>query len=299
MQRLRGILPVMATAFTADGALDEAGCRAIIRYNLAVGVHGIVTLGHASEFSSLADQDRMRVIDLTLDEVGGRVPVVVGTAGTSTEVAVMFARYARDAGAAGLLVMPPYVTKVSGEALVAYYAAIARAVETPIVVQNAPGPVGTPMSAALLTRLAREIPTIRYIKEEAAASTHTIAAVLRDAGEHLDGVLGGESGKHLLAQYARGACGNMPGCAITELYPPVWRALEAGDWAAARAAHNRIFPLLNFFGLHGIEAYKEILHRRGIIGSTRTRGTAWAPLDDLDRAELAALLAEAGLGALD
>ena len=299
MQQLRGILPVMATAFTADGALDEAGCRAIVRYNLDAGAHGIVTLGHASEFASLSDRERERVITLTIDEVGGRVPVIVGTAGTSTEVAVIFARIARDAGADGLMVMPPYVTKASGEALFAYYAAIARAVETPIVVQNAPGPVGTPMSAALLVRLAREIPTIRYIKEEAAASTHTISAVLRDASGDLDGVLGGESGKYLPAQYARGACGNMPGSAITELYPPIWEALEAGDHAAARTAHNRLLPLLNFFGLHGIEAYKEILHRRGIIGSTRTRGTAWAPLDDQDRAELATLLTEAGLGALN
>ncbi len=295
MQQFRGILPVLATAFTADGALDEAGCRAIVRYNLAAGAHGIVTLGHASEFASLSDRERERVIDLTIDEVGGLAPVIIGTASTSTEVAVEFARYARDAGADGLMVMPPYVTKAGGDALFAYYAAIGRAVETPIVVQNAPGPVGTPMSAALLTRLAREIPSIRYIKEEAAGSTHTITTVLRDAGTDLDGVLGGESGKYLPTQYDRGACGNMPGSAITELYPPVWGALEAGDRAAARAAHNRLFPLLNFFGLHGIEAYKEILHRRGIIGSTRTRGTAWTPLDDRDRAELDALLAEAGL----
>jgi 4-hydroxy-tetrahydrodipicolinate synthase len=286
---------VLATAFTADGALDEAGCRAIVRYNLAAGAHGIVTLGHASEFASLSDRERERVIDLTIDEVGGRVPVIIGTAGTSTEVAIQFARYARDAGADGLMVMPPYVTKAGGDTLFAYYAAIGRAVETPIVVQNAPGPVGTPMSAALLTRLAREIPTIRYIKEEAAGSTHTITAVLRAAGADLDGVLGGESGKYLPTQYDRGACGNMPGSAITELYPPVWDALEAGDREAARMAHNRLFPLLNFFGLHGIEAYKEILHRRGIIGSTRTRGTTWTPLDDRDRAELDTLLAEAGL----
>ncbi|MFN8517288.1 MAG: dihydrodipicolinate synthase family protein [Thermomicrobiales bacterium] len=298
MQRFRGILPVMATAFTADGALDEAGCRAIVRYNLAAGAHGIVTLGHASEFASLSDRERERVTDITIDEVGGRVPVIIGTAGTSTEVAVEFARYARDAGADGLMVMPPYVTKASGEALFNYYAAIGRAVETPIVVQNAMGPVGTPMAAGLLTRLAREIPTVLYIKEEASASTHTISTVLRDAGDSIEGVLGGESGKYLLMHYARGACGNMPGSAITELYAPVWTALEAGDWDAARAAHNRIFPLLNFFGLHGIEAYKEILHRRGIIASTRTRGTAWTPLDDLDRAELDTLLAEAGLGVL-
>src|SRR4051812_27475494 len=168
MPGLRGIFPVMATAFTADGALDEAGCRAIVRYNLAAGAHGIVTLGHASEFSSLSDRERERLTDLTIDEVGGRVPVIIGTAGTSVEPAVSFARYARDAGADGLMVMPPYVTKAGGEALFAYYAAIARAAEIPIVVQNAPGPLGTPMSAALLTRLAREIPTIRYIKEEAA-----------------------------------------------------------------------------------------------------------------------------------
>src|SRR5688500_1653009 len=104
MQQFRGILPVLATAFTADGALDEAGCRAIVRYNLAAGAHGIVTLGHASEFASLSDRERERVIDLTIDEVGGRVPVIIGTAGTSTEVAILFARYARDAGADGLMV---------------------------------------------------------------------------------------------------------------------------------------------------------------------------------------------------
>ncbi len=293
----RGIYPVLATAFHDDGSLDEAGCRAIARYNIAVGVQGIVTLGHASEFSSLSDDERKCVTDWTIEE-GKRagVPTIIGTAGTSTETAVEFARYARDAGADGLMVMPPYVTKASGEAVVEYYKAIARAVETPIVVQNAAGPVGTPMSAQVLIRLAHEIPTVRYIKEETAGSTHIVSQVIRAASEDLDGVMGGESGKYLLMHYERGACGNMPGSAISELYPPVWAALEAGDAAGARAAHNRILPLLNFFALHGIEAYKEILLRRGIIGSRRTRGTAWIPLDDLDRKELDMLLAEVGLG---
>jgi 4-hydroxy-tetrahydrodipicolinate synthase len=193
------------------------------------------------------------------------------------------------------MVMPPYVTKVGDEAVVAYYKAIGQAVETPIVVQNAAAPLGTPMPATTLIRLAREIASVRYIKEETPASTHVMSAVLQAASADLDGVLGGESGRYLLPQYRRGACGNMPGSAITELYPPVWTALEAGDWEEARRAHNRLLPLVNFFGLHGIEAYKEILQRRGIISSHRTRGTAWMPLDDDDRRELDMLLTEAGL----
>ncbi|MFU8876369.1 dihydrodipicolinate synthase family protein [Micromonospora sp. SL4-19] len=294
-QPLRGILPVMATAFTADDSLDEAACRRIVAYNVEAGAAAIVTLGVASEFWSLTEAERVNLARLTVDQVAGAVPVIVGASGTSAATAAVAARSAAAAGADALMVMPPYLHRARPDLLDDYFRAVTRATDLPIVLQNSSPPFGHDLDVSAIETLVRRYPTIRYVKEETRTSTHLTSALLDRLGDSIDGVIGGEGGRYMVQQHARGACAIMPTSIATERYVQIWRALERGTQAEARRVHASLLPLINFFGLHGIEAYKEVLAMRGVVDRTRTRGTPFLALDDLDRAELRRLVADAGL----
>ncbi|MGI5237890.1 dihydrodipicolinate synthase family protein [Dactylosporangium sp. CA-139066] len=293
---LRGILPVMATAFTAQDSLDEAACRRIVAYNVEAGAAAIVTLGVASEFWSLTEAERVDLARLTVDQVAGAVPVIVGASGTSAATAAVAARNAAAAGADALMVMPPYLHRARPDLLDDYFRAVTTAADLPIVLQNSSPPFGHDLDVATIEALVHRYPAIRYVKEETRTSTHLTSALLDRLGDSLDGVIGGEGGRYMIQQHARGASAIMPTSIATERYVEIWRALEREEQGEARRAHAGLLPLINFFGLHGIEAYKEVLAMRGVVDWTRTRGTPFLALDDLDRAELRRLVTDAGLG---
>ena len=188
------------------------------------------------------------------------------------------ARFAEDAGADGIMSMPPHVLRVDQEGCYAFYQQLADAVDIPICVQNFDAPVGTPMSGELLGRMCRELAGVDYIKEETVPEPWQVSRTLALAGAACKGVLGGKGGVYLLDEYRRGACGNMPGCHVTDAMAAIWDALEAGDEATARAHFYQLLPLMNYERLYGIAIYKWILQKRGLIRSTVCR----APVPVLD-----------------
>jgi 4-hydroxy-tetrahydrodipicolinate synthase len=118
-----------------------------------------------------------------------------------------------------------------------------------------------------------------------------LSQTLAAAGSDCRGVFGGQAGQYVLDEYRRGAVGNMPACPTTDVLQMVWARLEAGDEPGARGVFNRILPLINYERLHGIALYKELLYRRGVIAS-RTMRNPGQELDDQDRVELEAILAD-------
>jgi 4-hydroxy-tetrahydrodipicolinate synthase len=157
-----------------------------------------------------------------------------------------------------------------------------------VFVQNA----SPSLSPAMLGRLLREVEHVCYIKEEAAPSAHNISAVLSTAGAECWGVFGGALGRWMLSEMRRGACGFMPAAEVPDVYVQVWDAFQAGDEPRARALFNRLLPLINFEMLLGMQVCKEVLVRRGVIRTARMRTPGSVPLDDDDRRELDAILAE-------
>lgn len=291
MSRLfRGVFAIPVTPFDRHGAVDEAALRRVVAFTLACGAHGLVAPVNASEFSSLSDAERQRVAEIVVEEAAGRVPVVIGVSGVSTEVAVQFTRHARAIGADAIIALPPYVRRASPEEISAYYAALARAFAGPVFIQNCLPPVGTPLSADLLARLVRDLDHVQYIKEETLPPGQMITRVRELAGPALQGVMGGLAGKFLLDEYRRGACGTMPACEVVDIHVQIWEALEAGDWARARALHTRLLPLLVFESNFGVAAYKEVLRRRGVLECTYVRAPGTPRLDAYDQAELQAIL---------
>jgi 4-hydroxy-tetrahydrodipicolinate synthase len=292
-KQMRGVYAIPPTPFLADGQLDENGLRSTIRFCLQAGAHGIVTPVNASEFTSLTDDERKLIVEIAVEEIADKVPMVAGVAGVSAEHAAMHARHAREAGVDSLIAMPPYVRKATPDEIIRYYQAIDREARgLPVWIQNNMPPIGTPMSPALLVRIIDATETVDYVKEECWPAGHYMTELFRLAGNKVRGVQGGMAGRYLMDEYARGSCGTMPACEICDVHVQLWDLLEAGDMREARVLFNRMLPLLNMEFMYGVVVYKEVLHRRGVIESSYIRGAGHHVLDDYDHRELGVILSD-------
>jgi 4-hydroxy-tetrahydrodipicolinate synthase len=289
----RGIFVILVTPFTETYELDEVSLRKQVRFCIDAGAHGLVGPANASEFPTLSDDERKRWIEIVVAEAGGRAPVVAATTAGHTLPALALSRHAQQAGADGIMAMPPHVLHPDARGCYAYYQALADAVEIPICIQNYIGPVGTPMAPELLARMCRELPLVEYIKEETLPEPRQLRGTIAAAGEACKGVFGGQGGIYLLDEHRRGAAGNMPACQATDVHVAIWNKLEAGDLAGARALFNRLLPLINSARLYGVAVYKEVLYRRGVFATTVSRAPG-QQLDADDRAELDVILEDVG-----
>jgi 4-hydroxy-tetrahydrodipicolinate synthase len=189
------------------------------------------------------------------------------------------------------MAMPPYVKHPPADEIYDFYASVARAADPlPVWIQDYIAPVGTPMAVSLLARLLREISGVEYLKEETALAPQTMSSVRELAGASLKGMMGGMAGRYLLEEYRRGACGTMPACEVTDVHVQVWDALERGDADEARRLHTQLLPLLNYEAMYSFTIYKEVLVRRGVIASARTRVPGAGRLDAENQRELDLLL---------
>lgn len=237
-QEFRGSYTVAVTPFTEDGgAIDTAALRSFLDWQLEVGVPGVIILGTTGEFLTVSPEERADIVATTVDHVGGRIPVLVGTMNASTATAVRQSRQAEDLGAAGLMVLPPYYYTPTEDEITRYYAAICAAVSLPIMLYNNPVTSNVDMSAALVARLARDSDNIRYIKE----SSQDLARV-RDVIDASDGLLQVFAGERVVDSYLLGAIGyvNPYGNYIPRASARIFDLLEAGRIDDARRVQRII-----------------------------------------------------------
>lgn len=288
--RFRGVFGIPPTPFDDADNIDEASLRRCVTFCLEAGVHGLVIGVNASEAIALTDTERCRTAEIVVEESAGQVPVIVGVSGVSTASSIAFARHAADVGADAVMAMPPYVRHPPAQEIVAFYADVAAAVSLPVWIQDYVGPVGTPMSPSLLTQILTNVPDVDFLKEESAFAPQTMTAVAELAGSHLKGMMGGMAGRYLLEEYRRGACGTMPACEVADVHVLIWNALEQNNEAEARRLHTLLLPLLNYEAMYSFTVYKEVLLRREIIASARTRVPGAGQLDAENHRELDLLL---------
>ena len=287
--KLQGVYPILATTFHDDGSLDLDSQARLVAHLLESGAHGLGLFGNAGEGYTLDADERRRIFEVVRRETAGRVPLVVSTGATGTDLAVRQSREAEQAGADALMVLPPYLLRPDAEGLVRYFEAISNAVAIPIMVQDAPLLTQVPMPAALLARLARELERVTYVKIEAPPTAPKVSAVLQQAGGKLT-VFGGLNGQFFIEEVQRGARGTMPASDMTALYVEVWNRLEAGDAPGAWETFTRMLPLVRFElqpGL-GVSAVKHNLVAKRIIAGARVRHPTVA-LDAAGRRELQTL----------
>ncbi|MGH9314547.1 MAG: dihydrodipicolinate synthase family protein [Vicinamibacterales bacterium] len=287
-----GVYSVLPTPFGADGALDEASLRRVVIMFLDAGVNGLTALGVTGEVARLDDGERTRVLEIVLDEVRGRVPVVAGTTAEGTRTCITYSRHARALGAAAVMVSPPRMVKLNSDAVVRHYAALAEAVDVEIVVQDYPPICGYAMEPWLLARIAREIPKARTIKLEDPPTPFKTARILETLKNDQTGdvkvrIFGGLGGVFLLEELLAGATGAMTGFAFPEILVRIVSLFNARKIDEAADLFYRTVPLMRFEFQEGIgmAIRKEVLHRRGALASPATRPPA-ARLDEATRQAL-------------
>jgi len=163
-KEFRGVFPPIITVFGKNEEIDEEGYREHIDWLIENGAHGIIVGGSTGEFFNMTLEERKRLIDVTIDHVNGRVPVLAGTANCSTRLTVELSKYAEDAGAEGVLIVPPYYYKPNDEEIYQHYKAVSDAIDIPIMLYNNPGASKVYVPPPLLVRMAKD-GVIQYVKE--------------------------------------------------------------------------------------------------------------------------------------
>ncbi len=286
-------IPIAPTPFTATGDVDLDGQRRVLDCMIDQGVDGICVLANYSEQFLLTDEERATLTDLCLSHVAGRVPVIVTCSHFSTRIAADRARAAASAGAAMLMLMPPYHgtgLRADENGILQHFARVADAAPIPIMVQDAPLS-GVSLSVPFLIRLAREIPSVRYFKIEMPGTATKLRSLIEAGGDAIAGPFDGEESITLMADLDAGATGTMPSALLPDLIKPVLEHFRSGRRSDAAAAYARILPLINYENRQcGLRATKTVMAAGGVIKSDAVRH----PLDALHPATRAGLLELAG-----
>ncbi|HYE49123.1 MAG TPA: dihydrodipicolinate synthase family protein [Azospirillaceae bacterium] len=272
--RLAGVLPVAPTPFTETGELDLEGQGRVLDCMIDQGVDGICILANYSEQFCLTDEERQTLVRFCLEHVAGRVPVMVTCSHFSTRVAAERARFAAAAGASLLMLMPPYhgvgLTALE-TGIVEHFRRVGDAAGLPVMVQDAPLS-GVHLPVALLARLAREVPQVRYFKIEVPFAAAKLRGLIEAGGALVEGPFDGEESITLMADLDAGATGTMCSALLPDLIRPVVEHHRNGRRADAAAAYARILPLINYENRQcGLRAAKTVLAAGGVIRSDAVR----------------------------
>ena len=288
----RGVFPVVPTVFHDNGELDLAGQWRALDFMIEAGSEGLCILANFSEQFALTDQERDTLTDVMLQHVNGRVPVIVTTTHFATRICAERSRRAQRAGAAMVMAMPPYhgaTIRIPEAGILAFFQAVSDAIDIPIMIQDAPV-AGTPLSAAVLARMAREIANVGYFKIEMPGTAAKLRELIALGGDAVLGPWDGEEGITLLADLEAGATGAMTGGGYPDGIRQITDAFAAGRREAATEAYARWLPLINYENRQcGLAACKALMQEGGIIASDTVR----APLAPLSAATRAGLLATA------
>ena len=266
--RFKGVFPVVPTTFTVSGELDLESQMRCVDFMIDAGSNGLCILANFSEQFVLSDAERETLTGAILKHVNGRVPVIVTTTHFSTEICAQRSRHAQLAGAAMVMVMPPYhgaTIRVSEAQIYQFYARLSDAIDIPIMVQDAPVS-GTPMGAQFLARMAMEIKNLAYFKIETPGAASKLRELIRLGGQAIEGPWDGEEAITLLPDLHAGATGAMTGGAYPDGIRQIMDAWALGDPEAATVAYGKWLPLINYENRQGgILTAKALMKAGGII----------------------------------
>jgi len=237
-----GAIVAIVTPFR-NGKVDEQALRKLIEEQIAAGTDGIAPCGTTGESTTLSHEEHDRVIEITIDAVRKRIPVIAGTGSNSTAEALRLTRHAWEAGADGALLVCPYYNRPTQEGLYQHYRTIAEEVPIPIIIYNIPGRTGTNLLPETLARLA-EIKNIVGVKE-ASGSLKQMSDVIQLCGLDFDVISGDDIFTlPLLAIGGKGVISVISNVVPADMAEMV-DVFAAGDLEKARALHYRMAPLID------------------------------------------------------
>ncbi|WP_211455252.1 dihydrodipicolinate synthase family protein [Collimonas antrihumi] len=271
---LHGIIPPVVTPLTHDYKVDKPSLRRVIKHLLDGGVHGLFLLGSTSEVVFLNAQQRADVMEVAVEEAGGRVPLVAGVIDPTTDRTIAYARQAKELGVDGLVVTSQFYTRTSQAETIDHFAYVKDAVDLPIIAYDIPVCVQLKLTRETL----REMYDRKIIcaVKDSSGDDGNMRMLMRDFADHPDFAI--LTGSETLVDYALlgGAHGNVPGLGNVDPagYVRLYNAAKAGDWNAARAEQHRLIALFDivFQGVphtspnaSGVGGFKTAMHLMGLI----------------------------------
>jgi 4-hydroxy-tetrahydrodipicolinate synthase len=237
-----GLGTALVTPFTRDGAVDEAAVRRLARRQVEAGVHFVSPCGTTGEAPTLSARERLRIVEIVLDEVAGRVPVLAGSGGYDTREVIEFTRDLERLGVDGILSVTPYYNKPTQDGLYEHYTAIAGSTSLPIVLYNVPGRTGVNLEVKTVVRLAA-LRNVVAVKEASANVIQMCEIYAQCPTEFL--LLGGDD-PLTVAVMAIGGRGiiSVASNAMPAEMVQIVELCERGDFAAARKLHSWLLPFI-------------------------------------------------------
>jgi 4-hydroxy-tetrahydrodipicolinate synthase len=236
----RGSLPALVTLFR-DEALDEGGYRSFVEWQIDQGSHGLVPAGTTGESATLTPAEHRRVIEVCVEAAAGRVPVVAGCGSNDTVHAIALTRAAKEAGADAALHVPPYYNRPNQEGIHAHFAAIAEAVDMPIVLYNVPSRTITDISVETMARLAK-LANVVAVKDATGNLARVSAQRLACGGDFLQLSGNDDMALGFLAMGGKG-CISVTANVAPRLCSDFENACLSGRWEEALRLQDRLYPL--------------------------------------------------------
>ena len=240
---LTGCGTALVTPFRRDGQVDEAALQRFVEWQVAEGIHFVVPCGSTGEAATMTPAEHRRVVEITVEAVAGRVPVVAGAGSNDTARAIATSKEMKAAGATHLLHVSPMYNKPPQRGIVAHFRAIAEAVDLPIVVYNVPGRTGSNIEARTTLELA-QLENIVAVKE-ASGNINQIADIIRDRPSGFSVLSGDDS--ITLPVMALGGDGviSVTSNVTPRLMAQLTDACSAADLATARTLHRKLQPWMS------------------------------------------------------
>lgn len=239
MFKPEGILPALVTPFTDDGKeVDDGRLRALVEHCLKMGVHGVVPCGTTGEFVNMSVEEKKKTIQVVVDQVKGRVPVVAGTGASGTREAVELTRYAKEVGATAALIVTPFYLKPADRGIYEHYNTIASEVDLPIILYNIPQCTGLPLPWQMVEDLA-QIPNIVAVKDSSGQLSF-ILAVLEKVRDKINVMCGHD--EVVVAALAAGCSGAILASAnvIADIWVQIYDHVKKGELQEARELQYRV-----------------------------------------------------------
>ena len=274
---LQGTFPVLPTPFIATGAVDRTGLRLVTEFALSRGVDGVVFPGLASEYEQLDHHERLELTALVGEVVGSRAKFVVGASAETAELSIEYAVAGAAAGACCAM-----VAARRSDGVVPYFRSLATAVDIPLMLQNAPAPMGAGLPVAQIIEVLEAVPAVAYVKEETLPCGQRIEQILAGAPQSLRGVFGGAGGRYIVDELNRGSAGTLPAVELIELHVELMNAYRRGNRENARRLFQLMLPVLNMQAVYRCSLTKHVLMLRKVIDCAYVR----APGPAMDAADV-------------
>jgi 4-hydroxy-tetrahydrodipicolinate synthase len=276
---LKGIIAYPITPFSADGTVDLVKYKELLERMLKAGVHAVAPLGSAGVLPYLSDGEREAIVAATMEQTNGRVPVMIGVSGLTTERVVHHARFAEKQGAAAVMIIPMSYWKLTEAEILTHFNTVGSAISLPIMAYNNPATGGLDMAPEFLAKLLK-IPNVTMIKEST-GDVNRLHRLVQEAGEDVAFYNGSNPlALDAFIAGARGWCTAAPNL-IPELNLALYAAIASGDLPTALKVFRKQLPLLQFIVQGGLP--RTVAAGLELLGIEP--GALRAPLAELSQAD--------------